>query len=436
MNRLLLIFVCLSAMTSWSVGQGSTNSSPSTRESTPAVRQKTFRKVWEIVRDKFFDPNFNGVDWNKVRERYAPLVAAVKTDNEMYELLTRMLGELHISHMEIITPDVIAQSAAAPPVTTGLGLRIVEGQVVVFRLLPGSSAEQAGFHPGFLVREIDGVKVKDLDDALTALHGAAGTKVRVAFLDERDQQRELTLERRLLTSHEVDSEKFGKIPFYAVFEAQRLEAGIGYIRFTQFIAPLGKKIEAAIESMHDAPGMIIDLRGNGGGDDSVAIKMANHFFDKRTQLMITRTRKGDLNYYRARPVAKPYLKPVVIIVDEGSGSASEQFTAGMQEAGRAYVVGKKTAGSDMDADVAKLPTGAYLVYAAGEPRTPKGVVVEGRGVLSDLEVDLTRAELLKGNDTQLSAAIQYIKQKVGNEKGSVRAAHAVRTRASALPATR
>ena len=163
--------------------------------------------------------------------------------------------------------------------------------------------------------------------------------------------------------------------------------------------------------MRDAPGLIIDLRGNGGGDDSVAIKLANHLFDRPTQLMITRTRKGESKYYRARPTEHPYLGPVAILIDEGSASASEQLTAGLQELGRAYVIGKKTKGEDMDADAVKLPTGAYFVYAAGEPRTPKGVVIEGRGVIPELEVSLTRAELLKGNDAQLSAAIQYIKEK-------------------------
>jgi carboxyl-terminal processing protease len=84
------------------------------------------------------------------------------------------------------------------------------------------------------------------------------------------------------------------------------------------------------------------------------------------------------------------------------------LTAGLQESGRAYVIGNTTAGDDMDADLEELPTGAYLLYAAGEPRTPKGVVVEGRGVIPDLEVNLTRAGLLRGEDAQLNAAVNYI----------------------------
>jgi C-terminal processing protease CtpA/Prc len=104
-------------------------------------------------------------------------------------------------------------------------------------------------------------------------------------------------------------------------------------------------------------------------------------------------------------------------VDGQSGSASEQLTAGLQEAGRAYVVGTRTAGDDMDAEMEELPTGDYLLYAAGLPHTPRGSVVEGRGVKPDLEVNLTRAGLLRGEDAQLEAALRYIRTKTskGND---------------------
>jgi carboxyl-terminal processing protease len=413
MKNFVITILFLAAACAVAVAQPASPLQPKTEAAdsgSPALRQKTFEKTWEIVRDKFYDPNFNGVDWDKVRERYAPQVAAVKTDEELYKLLNRMLGELKISHMGVVTPDALKQSGA-PPVTTGLGISNVEGRLVVARVLPGSSAERAGVRPGFVVLKVGGEEVKDLDDALDKLGGGPNTKVAVTFLGERDEARELTLERAPLQPSEVERTRFGDFSLYALFEARRLEGGVGYIRFTQFIPALDKKLDEAFDSMQGAPGVIIDLRGNGGGEDSVAVKLAGHLFDKPTQLMVTRTRKGDDLYYRARPAKSPYLGPVAILVDGASGSASEQLTAGLQEAGRAYVIGTRTEGDDMDADLAKLPTGAYLIYAAGEPRTPKGVVVEGRGVIPDLEVNLTRAGLLRGEDAQLDAAIQYVKNR-------------------------
>ncbi len=384
-------------------------SAQTAKESSPQVRQKTFEAVWSTVQKKYYDPTYGGVDWNKVHERYAPQVAAVKSDAELYEVLGKMLGELHTSHLQIIPPEDIEQ-LEAPPTTTGLGLRTVEGQVVIFRLLAASSAERAGLRPGYVLKKVDDAQLVSLEDALGRLHGAPNTKVRVTYLDEGDVEHEAMLERELIEMNQIDKVQLGKLSLYSLFESKRLADGIGYIRFTTFIDALNKKIHAAIESMHDAPGLIIDLRGNGGGDDSVAIKMAGMLFDRQTQLMITKTRKGDDKYYQAKPQKNAFLGPVVILVDEGSGSASEQFAAGMQESGRAVVIGKTTMGEDMDADLTKLPSGAYMVYAYGQPRTPRGVVIEGRGVIPNTEVGLSRAELLKGNDSQLNAAIEYIQR--------------------------
>ena len=181
-------------------------------------------------------------------------------------------------------------------------------------------------------------------------------------------------------------EAIGALSIYALFESKRLEGGIGYLRFSTFLPALDGQIRTAIQSMHDAPGVIIDLRGNAGGDDSVALNMANQLLDKPAVLMITRRRHGDARDYRATPVAKPFAGPLVILVDEDSGSQSEQFTAGLQEIERAVVIGRTTKGSDMDADLEALPTGAYLLYAVGQPRTPNGVVIEGHGVIPDKEV--------------------------------------------------
>jgi carboxyl-terminal processing protease len=381
---------------------------PKKTDAAAELRRKTFEKTWEIVRDKFYDPDFNGIDWNKARERYAPLAAAAKTDAELYGVLKAMLSELKVSHMGLITPDELKQSGASP-VTTGLRLRTVEGRVVVVHVLPGSSAAREGVRPGFVVEKIAGAAVKDLEDALGKLRGPANTKVGVTLLNERDETRELALERETLGRGEVARTNVGgAMSIYALLESSRLEGGVGYIRFTSFIPALNDRLQEAIASMLDAPGLILDLRGNGGGDDSVAINLANQLFDKPTQLMATRTRKGEDLYYKARPAKRPYTGRVVVLVDGASASASEQLTAGLQEARRAYVVGNVTKGDDMDADIAELPTGAYLIYASGLPHTPKGLIVEGHGVKPDLEVNLTRAGLLNGVDAQLNAALRYL----------------------------
>ncbi len=407
LTKQFVVFILISI---WATLVPSSVYSQAQPTATQQVRQRTFEKVWQIVNEKFFDPKFGGVDWNAVHAAYAPQVGLVKSDAEFYTLLTKMVEELKTSHLEIITPTAIEQMKNAP-VTVGLGLKDIGGQVVIHRILKGSSAAESELRPGFAIISIDGSPVSNTAEALAKLNGPANTRIQIEYINGEDKTLKTTVERRLLSAGIEKQDIGGGAAMYGIFESERLAGGIGYIRFTSFLSGMEKKITAAISSMHYAPGIIIDLRRNGGGDDSVALAMANMFFDKPTQLMITRTRKGDDFYYKSKPSKDIFRGTVVILQDEQSGSASEQFAAGMQEAGRAVVIGKTSEGSDMDADAAKLPTGAYFVFPYGQPRTPKGYIVEGHGVKPDIDVSLTRKDLLAGKDTQLEAAIEYIRSK-------------------------
>jgi len=375
-------------------------------QTTPEIRQKTFEKIWKTVDEKFWDPTFGGVNWRSVHDQYAPQVTAVNSDKEFYSLMDKMLGELKTSHMGVISPDEIAQYKK-PPTFVGIGFREIEGKVVITHIFPGSSAAEAGIKPGFVVTQIDGVAIRSFMDAQTKVQGALNTAVKVTYLDANDETQEVTLERRPFPID--DKSKLAGISFYGLFDAKRLESKVGYFYFSNFLEFLNPRIKSAVESFNDAPGIIIDLRGNSGGDDSVAVKMASLFFDKETQLMITKTRKGEVLDYKAKPAKQPYGGKVVILLDEHSMSASEEFSAGMQASGRAVVIGRATPGSDMDGELEPLPDGSVLLYAHGQTRTTKGYVVEGHGVKPDIEVSLTRRDLLAGRDAQLDAAIEYIK---------------------------
>jgi C-terminal processing protease CtpA/Prc len=170
-----------------------------TKESSPQIRQKTFEKVWQTVNEKYFDANFGGVDWRQVHERYAPQAAKVKTNAELHQLLNKMLGELKVSHMGILTPETL-EKLKQPPTVTGLSLREIENQIVVTRLIEDSSALQAGIRRGFVVKKIDGEPIKTLEDALLKLSGAPNTTLRLSYLNEKDELREAILERRTLAN--------------------------------------------------------------------------------------------------------------------------------------------------------------------------------------------------------------------------------------------
>jgi carboxyl-terminal processing protease len=418
--------------------QKAVNPSAPRREATPELRRRTFEIVWRTIKEKHFDPKFNGVDWDKVHDIYAPRIARVKNDKEFYELLQQMLGELHQSHFVVLPPDIVSSNKtdSKEPVegSTGVQVRIIDNEVVINRVDPNSPGARAGLKPGFVIKQLDDKTVeqisapirkrKESSDAIREritgeiaemlLAGKLGSFLRLVYLDESNRLHDVTLKREK-PSGEM-SPNIGDFPsFYTEFESKRLADNIGYIRFNMFLPLFNQRIRAAVRSMSDAPGIIIDLRGNPGGFDGVGQGLAGLLVDKQTSLGMSRSRQGFENYV-VYPQKNPYMGSVVVLVDCMSGSASESFSGGMQSIGRAVVVGERSGGGDLDASVDTLPTGALLLYAYADFVTAKGVSLEGRGVIPDIEVKLTRASLLHNDDPQLEAAINYIKKQSGQRE--------------------
>jgi C-terminal processing protease CtpA/Prc len=148
MNKAILIaLLCgasLAAAQSKRAEQQSTTAIVSNVAPTSAaeLRREAFEKVWRTVKEKHFDPSFGGVDWDRVRERYAPRLSEIKTDRELYELLQQMLDELKQSHFSIIAPEAVIEDEGGGPSGGGVGvdLRIISGRAVVTRVEPDSAA--------------------------------------------------------------------------------------------------------------------------------------------------------------------------------------------------------------------------------------------------------------------------------------------------------
>jgi carboxyl-terminal processing protease len=259
------------------------------------ARQEAFDIVWRTVKEKHFDPTLGGVDWDKVREQYAPRALSAKSDAEFYSVLRQMLEELHQSHFNIIPPEAVVDDDSPEPKggSIGIDLRLVAGQPMITRVEPGSSGANSGLRSGFIIKRIDDTTAEQIfavfaksreSEAMRTLrttrafmariNGAPETKVRIAYLDERDQPREVTVARERLKGEM--SQRLGNFgPQYTEFEAKRLAGNIGYIRFNIFVMMLMDRIRTAVRGMADAPGIIIDLRGNPGGVGGMSYGIAN-----------------------------------------------------------------------------------------------------------------------------------------------------------------
>ncbi len=421
----LLLFSCLLNLDAQTAAVSKDVAKPDAAE----LRRQSFEKVWTTINEKHFDPTFGGVDWQKVRETYEPKASAAKSDAELYSVLRQMLGELKLSHFGIFPPDAEMKNAQSASGVTGVELKMLDGQAVISRIQNGSTAEKAGLKTGFIIQKVDGKTVAELlaplDVSLSKrglpeaqkrfyrervlsglIDGKAATKANIEVLDDKNQARIFDVPR---VEHKGEmSLAVGNFPAQeVVFEAKKLENNIGYIRFNIWVIPQMPKIREAIRSMRDASGIVIDLRGNPGGFGGMATGVAGLLVKEQTSLGSMKSRANETKFI-VYPQADVYQGKVVLLTDYGSVSTSEIFAAGLQEIGRARVVGERSAGAVLPSIFDTLPTGAIFQYVISDYKSPKNVLLENRGVIPDTEIKLTRGSLLEGRDLQLEEAIKQI----------------------------
>lgn len=432
MKRLPLAALCLLAVVRLGQGQAPAPAPNNTVTALPVTKasnlhQQSFDIVWNTVQKRHYDPQFGGVNWEQVRASYVPRLIEVKSDAELYRLLQQMLGELRQSHFNIIPPEAVLPDEAkeTPTGSLGIDLRMIDDVAVITRVEANSAAASVGLRPGFVVKQVGAQAVaqliapvakldessarKDLRRArrvLAALSGAPGSIITMTYLDEQNRAQTVSLTRRKLPG-ELAPRVGNFPPQYTEFEARRLPNGQsswGYLRFNIFTPPVMEKIKTTLREFRDTDGLVFDLRGNPGGLGAMASGIAGLLSDKSGSLGTMKMRTNELKF-AVTPQADPYLKPVAILIDGMSASTSEVFAAGMQELGRAVVVGERSAGACLPSVFEKLPTGALFQFAVADFRTPRGVLVEGRGVQPDVAVKQQRQALLAGRDAQLEAAL-------------------------------
>lgn len=391
------------------------------------TRAAAFDQVWKTVNEKHYDPTFGGVDWKRVREIYEPKAMAAVSVKDFHDVLRQMLGELKLSHFGIHPPTAEMVAAQTGRGVTGIDVLILDGVPIINRVDAASPAARAGIKTGQAIVRIDGKpwhevvtqleeslaarKVTDgmrkvyLERALeSAINAKAGSTLALEVLDDEEQMQKFSVMRASFKGEM--SQALGNFPPQeVVFESRLLPDNIGYIRFNMWVIPQMAKLRKAVADLADARALIIDLRGNPGGVGGMAPGLAGLLFDKRASLGSMKTRSGSMEFV-VFPQSNPFKGQIILLTDHGTGSTSEVFAAGMQETGRATVIGETSAGAVLPSVFDKLPTGFLFQYAISDYRSPKNILIEGRGVIPDVPVKQTRTALLSGRDAQLDEAIR------------------------------
>ncbi|MFO0895262.1 MAG: S41 family peptidase [Phycisphaerales bacterium] len=441
----------------------------------------TFDTAWASIRDTDFDPGHGGVDWEEVKLTYRPKAAAC-TDNEaLREVIDEMIGTLGRSHFALLPQEAVdarveaAESGAAPapaasapgatavdgsdrgdgagggslvPASFGMGLRLVEGSIVVCSVLPGGPADHAGVKPGWAVTAVagrdplgpfegvdegaGGLARYEREAAIAAMdRSRAGREVGFTFRTVDGQERTLGL---TAAPFPAEVAKFGNLPpLPVVFESRWLSPEelkalgvpasaadgrplrVGYIHFNIWLIPVAARLEKAVDELRSADGIVLDLRGNPGGVGGMVMGVGGHFFTESASLGSMRTREGTMEF-RVNPrtvtadgrLVDPYAGPLAILVDPLSASTSEVFAGGMQDVKRARIFGETSAGAVLPAHTTRLPNGDVLLHAVADFQVPSGIMLEGRGVIPDQPRALTRAQIAETGDPVLADAVQWI----------------------------
>ncbi|HET9651142.1 MAG TPA: S41 family peptidase, partial [Usitatibacter sp.] len=401
---------------------------PGPRPLDAAARERAFEFVWKTIEERYHDPQFNGVDWRAVGERYRPLAMAAKDDDAFWDVLDRMAGELHDSHTRVESPRRVELRKRDQSISLGFLFMPIDGQLAVVSVNRDSDAWWAGVRPGMTLVRIGGEPAQQAYAKLMA----------DSRYDSTDRTRHLRAVRRLVfgevgTSVDFTFERADGTRFDATLKRERLTlrpglvhrvlpSGFGYLRISQWTLGVTARALASFDELFKTPGVIIDLRGNPGGSVHAVNQMLERFFTKSTELgrATTRTGKpvsllfGAVDIIRLHRTVKgnpdAYRGPVVILVDGLSASGSELFAGTMQAAGRALVVGEPSCGCLLGfLGYAHVPGGADLAYSEVGFVMSNGKRIEGEGVIPDEAVPTTLADLRVSRDRALERAQELLR---------------------------
>ena len=395
-------------------------------------RVEVFEEVWKTINEKYYDPSFNGVDWKAARERYRPHVDVVASDDEFYSLLNQMTGELHDAHTRVRSPRQNRDRKKRQATSAGVLIYEVEGTPVVFDVTPDSDAARAGVRPGMVVRTVDGRPVAEAIAAARQEVGASSSERATRVLSylrliagEPGSTLRLGLTRADGTPVDVALTR-QTISAAPQFTARLLPSGDVYVGFKRFRPPAARQLKEALVKFKGAPGLILDLRANGGGDGREGFRVAGYFFNEKVPIarIVTRTGKPPSALFGLVSLPREfqaggkggqlYSNPVVILVNEGTGSTAELIANAMQEQGRAYIVGTQSCGCVLGVlDDRELRGGGSLAVSELGFVTPKGRKLEGEGVMPDRSVPLTLRDFQSGHDLALQEAEEYLKSLPG-----------------------
>ena len=367
-----------------------------------------YDNVWRLINTKFVDQTNNAQNWEKWRHKYDK---QIQTNEDAYVAINTMIASLNDPYTKFLDPKEFAEETSSIKGSLkGIGIQIgvKDGKLMVIAPIEDTPAEKAGLLADDEILEIDGVSTKGItvDKAADKIRGKEGTQVKLLVKRAAQQPKLYTITRAEIEVKSISQ----KTPLDV-----KVPEDISYIRLSSFISRnAAAEFRNILEQGNDKKGFIIDLRSNPGGLLSNAIYISDMFLDGGT-IVSTVDRDG---YKETQKASRGIVtnKPVVVIINKGSASASEIFSGAMKDNHRAVIIGEQSFGKGLVQEINKLPYEAGVNITIQKYLTPNGTDINKKGITPDIVVELKEEDIKNKNDVQLKKAIQVLNQMTSPKK--------------------
>lgn len=342
-----------------------------------ADNDKTFQKV------KIFSEALSEIQKKYVEDK--------DSKDLIYGAIKGMLGTLD-PHSAFLTPEEFKElEIETSGIFSGIGIEITlkDGILTVVSPIEGTPADKAGMRAGDKILQINEKNTKNmgLNEAVRLIRGTKGTKVNLTILHEGEKE-----PKKLAITREV-------IPIKSV-KYKNLEDAYGYIRISTFQDKTTEDFQAALKKLEATKGglkgLVLDLRNDPGGLLNEAVKIADEFLDSGLIVYTQgRIKEQNLKFF-AHPNKTQRLYPIVVLVNEGSASASEIVAGALQDQKRAIILGTQTFGKGSVQTIIPLDDGSGLKLTTARYYTPSGRSIQAKGITPDI---LVKGKPLKKGET-------------------------------------